>query len=431
MSGTILFLIALVLSIFLGVKFKINIGMIALTFAFLIGCFYLNLGASAVFAMWPSKLFVTLLFVMCFFAFAVTNGSLDKLAQFVTWKFRKTPALIPFALFFLIFALSAGGMSTYAMFAFMAPIVLSIAQKVNMHRVMVACVVIGGSVSGGMTPISQLGVTHLNTLTNIGYSVEESATILNTMFINNFIGEFGMFLVCYFLFKTYKIKVDESSKPEPFTVTQKKTLWLFGLGITTILIPALLHTFVPTNALYTKLYNSLDITLIALIGIIVCIFLKIGDFKDALAKVPMSSLILVSGISVLISVGVKAGAVEQLSAWAGENISGAAAPFFMVVVSAVFSLFAAATSIVVPTMGTLIPGLVAANMAFTPGYLFSLSNTSAILTGYSPFSSGGSITMSGVFDEKERDMLFKWLLIFPAMSTVFCLILTALGLVIN
>jgi len=225
--------------------------------------------------------------------------------------------------------------------------------------------------------------------------------------------------------------VDESSKPEPFTVTQKKTLWLFGLGITTILIPALLHTFVPTNALYTKLYNSLDITLIALIGIIVCIFLKIGDFKDALAKVPMSSLILVSGISVLISVGVKAGAVEQLSAWAGENISGAAAPFFMVVVSAVFSLFAAATSVVVPTMGTLIPGLVAANMAFTPGYLFSLSNTSAILTGYSPFSSGGSITMSGVFDEKERDMLFKWLLIFPAMSTVFCLILTALGLVIN
>lgn len=432
MTGTILFLVALLISIFLGVRLKINIGLFAVMFAFLIGCFYLGLGTSEVFGLWPSKLFVTLLFVMLWFGFAVTNGSLDSLAQHVVWAFRRAPALIPFVLFLLICLLSAGGMATYAMFAFMGPIVVTIAKKLNMHRVMVACIVIGGSVVGGMTPISQLGVTTLNSITNVGYSAAEASHILNVMFFNNFIGEFGMFLVCYFLFRTYKIKVDEAEgAPQPYSAEQKKTLWVFGLGILVILIPALLHTFIPGNALFSKLYKGLDITLVALVGIIICIMLKISDYKKAISIVPMNSLILVCGISVLISIGVKAGAVEALSAWAGENINGAVAPYFMVIVSAVFSLFAAATSVVVPTMGTLIPGLVAANAAFTPAYLFSLSNTAAILTGYSPFSSGGSITMSGVFDEEERDVLFKWLLVFPAISTVFTLFLTALNLVVR
>ena len=155
------------------------------------------------------------------------------------------------------------------------------------------------------------------------------------------------------------------------------------------------------------------------------------DYKKAMSIVPLDSLILVCGISVLVTIGTKAGAVDALSAWAESSISGAAAPYFMVIISAIYSLFAAAVGVVVPTMATLIPGLVATSAAFTPAYFFSLSNTPAILTGYSPFSSGGSITMSGVFDQKERDNLFKWLLVFPAMSIVTQLIITALGLVIR
>ena len=40
-------------------------------------------------------------------------------------------------------------MMLLACFAFMGPIVVEIAKKLNMHRIMVACIVIGGSVIGG------------------------------------------------------------------------------------------------------------------------------------------------------------------------------------------------------------------------------------------------------------------------------------------
>ncbi len=432
-TGVIWFLILLVISIAVGAIFKKNIGIFAILSSFLLAGFIEpSIGVSAVFSAWPSKLFVTLLFVMFWFGFAVTNGTLSKLADNVVWAFRNMPWAVPFVLFFLILLLSAGGMATYACFAFMGPIVVEIAKKLNMHRIMVACIVIGGSVIGGMTPISQLGLTHLNTIANVGYGAEEARHILWVMFANNFIGEFLMFLICYFVFKVYRVKLDPSfTKPEPLTDVQRKTICIFGGGIGVIVLVSLLYTFLPSVPIIKTLYTGFDITLVALVGIILSAFLKIGDYKKALSIVPLDSLILVCGISVLVSIGTKAGAVDALSAWAGASISGKVAPYFMIIISAIYSLFAAAVGVVVPTMATLIPGLVAANAAFTPAYLFSLANTPSILTGYSPFSSGGSITMSGVFDQKERDELFKWLLVFPAMSTVLCIILNALGLVIH
>ena len=432
-AGVVWFIILLVVSIALGAIFKKNIGIFAVISAFIIAGFIQpDIGISAVFNAWPSKLFMTLIFVFFWFGFAVNNGTLSKLADNVVWALRKSPWAIPFVLFALILVLSAGGMATYACFAFMGPIVVEIAKKLNMHRIMVACIVIGGSVIGGMTPISQLGLTHLNTIQNVGYSAAEASHILWVMFANNFIGEFAMFLICYFAFKTYKVKLDPSfTKPEPFTAEQKKTVAIFGIGIGIIVLFSLLYTFFPSVTFFKRVYKGFDITLVALIGIIVCSFAKVGDYKKAMSIIPLDSLFLVCGISVLVSIGTKAGAVDALSAWANASISGNVAPYFMVLISAIYSLFAAAVGVVVPTMATLIPGLVATSAAFTPAYFFSLSNTPAILTGYSPFSSGGSITMSGVFDEKERDELFKWLLIFPAMSTVLSLVLTALGLVIK
>ena len=431
--GVIWFLILLVISVALGAILKKNIGIFAIISAFLIAGFIQpDIGIGTVFSAWPSKLFVTLLFVMFWFGFAVNNGALSLLADKVVWTFRKMPWAIPFVLFFIILLLSAGGLATYACFAFMGPVVVEIAKKLNMHRIMVACIVIGGSVVGGMTPISQLGITHLNTIQNVGYTAEEARHILWVMFANNFIGEFLMFIICYFVFKAYKIKLDESiKKPGSLNAEQKKTVLIFGVGIGLIVLISLLYTFFPGAAFIKTLYKGFDITLIALIGIIICSLAKVGDYKKAMSIVPLDSLILVCGISVLVTIGTKAGAVDALSAWAESSISGAAAPYFMVIISAIYSLFAAAVGVVVPTMATLIPGLVATSAAFTPAYFFSLSNTPAILTGYSPFSSGGSITMSGVFDQKERDNLFKWLLVFPAMSIVTQLIITALGLVIR
>jgi hypothetical protein len=296
-----------------------------------------------------------------------------------------------------------------------------------MHRVVAICVVLGGATIGGLTIISQLGATTMNTLANLGYGVEEAKHILRIMHMNMFIAQGGMMVVCYVLFKGYKVKVAGDMRPGSFTPEQRKTLGVFAGVLTITVVLALLHALEPGNMVLKKLYAGFDITVMALIGVVCCAAVKAANIREAMQKIPMTTLILVCGVSTLISVGVKAGAVDMLSSWAAVHITGAFAPYFMVIVSGVFSVFASSFNVVVPTMGTMIPGLVAAH-GLTPGYLFSLSACMATLAGYSPFSTAGGSAISGIFDEKERDKLFKWLLIIPFMALGYVLVLTFFGL---
>lgn len=426
-----LFLFSLVLSVALGIKFKINVGIFAFISAVLIGCLTLGMSIADVFALWPNNLFLTLLFVTYFFGFAVSNGTLDALASDIVWLFRRVPALIPLALLFLVAFLAAIGISSYALFVFMAPPIMMVASKLKMHRLVGVCIVVGGGSIGGLSPFSQVGITMLHNLSVIGYSSRESHGILKTMIVNNFIGEFSMFLFIYFVFKAFKIRVDESAKPViRYTPEQKKTLVVLGTMLSAIVVIALMHTLLPDVALATRIYNTFDISFASVIGIVVCTMLKVAKPMDALAKTPLDALILICCTSMLIGVGVKAGVVECLSSWAAQNVSRAVAPYLVVVISGVLSLFASAINVVVPTVGAIIPGLVLAH-GFTPGYLFSLSATMAMLTGYSPFSTGGSISMSGIYDDQVRNQLFKWLLLFPLIAMAVMLLLTALGLWIS
>lgn len=430
-AETVLFLASLVLSVALGIRFKINVGIFAFLSAVLVGCLTLGMSISDIFALWPNNLFLTLLFVTYFFGFAVSNGTLDALAGDVVWLFRKAPALIPFALLFLVAFLAAIGISSYALFVFMAPPIMMVASKLRMHRLVGVCIVVGGGAIGGLSPYSQLGITMLHTLGVLGYGSGESHEILKTMIVNDFIGEFILFLFIYFVFKAFKIRVDESIRPAVrYTPEQKKTLAVLGTMLAAIVVIALMHTLLPGAAPVTRIYNTFDISFASVIGIVVCTMLKVAKPMDALAKTPLDSLILICCTSMLIGVGVKAGVVDCLSAWAAQNVSRSVAPYLVVVVSGVLSLFASAINVVVPTVGTIIPGLALAH-GFTPGYLFSLSATMAMLTGYSPFSTGGSISLSGVYDEQERGRLFQWLLLFPAIAMAVMLLLTALGLWIS
>jgi hypothetical protein len=430
MTGTVLFLIAMILSIILGLKFKVNAGIPAFISAMLIGCLVLQMPAGAVFMLWPNKLFLTLLFVMFFFGFAVVNGTLDNVAMHIIWVFRRIPAVIPFILFLFAMVIAAAGMSTYAVFAFLGPPVIMIALKLNMHRVIAACAVQGGACIGGFTEISQLGGTMMNTLANVGYNVEEARSILHVMQINLLIGQGGLMALCYFLFKGYKVRVDEGIKPCFFTIEQRKTILIFSGILMLIILFTVLHALFPQNVVLIRLYSGFDITTVALIGVIICTFFKAANFNEAMQKIPINALILVCGVSTLISVGIEAGVEDVLSLWVAEHINGSLTPYFMVIVSGVFSLFASSISIVVPTMGTMIPGLVAAH-GFSPAYLFSLSACMATLAGYSPFSIAGGSIMSGVFDEKERDKLFRWLLIIPFIALVYMLVLTFSGLLVK
>ncbi|CDI40993.1 membrane protein of unknown function [Tepidanaerobacter acetatoxydans Re1] len=54
---SLIVVLAIVISIALGYKTKINTGFFAISFAYIIGCFFLDLKTGEIINMWPIKIF--------------------------------------------------------------------------------------------------------------------------------------------------------------------------------------------------------------------------------------------------------------------------------------------------------------------------------------------------------------------------------------
>ena len=93
----------------LSMATKLNVGVAAMAFAWLIGVFGAGWKAEEVAAGFPSSLFLTLTGVTLLFALAETNGTLDRLAHRALALARGQARLLPVLLFLIACALSSVG----------------------------------------------------------------------------------------------------------------------------------------------------------------------------------------------------------------------------------------------------------------------------------------------------------------------------------
>ncbi|MEO7964907.1 MAG: C4-dicarboxylate ABC transporter, partial [Gemmatimonadaceae bacterium] len=81
MNPALVSLGALVVAIILSMTSRLNVGLLAIAFAWLIGVYVAGMKADAVMAGFPASLFLTLTGVTLLFAIAEVNGTLARLAN--------------------------------------------------------------------------------------------------------------------------------------------------------------------------------------------------------------------------------------------------------------------------------------------------------------------------------------------------------------
>ncbi|NLI90622.1 MAG: di-/tricarboxylate transporter [Peptococcaceae bacterium] len=425
MSLVYMFIAALLISIILGFALKINIGYIAIAFAFINGLFFYGFSVKQVVGMWPLSLFMMLLMVMLFYGFAIANGTVESLAGHIAYSTRKVPYLLPFALWLFCLVIAASGAGPYAVFAFLSPIVMGISIKSGMRRLLAAVIVITGGSIGGQFPISAGGIVIKNYATMAGYEALASSIALD-VFINTLIGQGLIFLGMYIVLKGFRLTEVNMEKPEPLNQKQKITLGIIVFVLALTVLPALLAMVFPGSALFKVLKGFGDVTATSAIGIILCLFFRVGKEKDAINKVPWNTIILICGMGVLIQSAVSIGVIDSLSKWIQSNVDATMAAYLLITTSAVMSFFSSTLGVVVPTLSALVPVFQNITGA-APGFLFSILTVPALLTGYSPFSSSGAITMTGVPSEEERNRIFKFLLAAPFVWYVYFNLLVFIG----
>ena len=420
---TLTIMIAILLAIAIGYKTKINIGLFAIVFAYLIGSFGLDLTASQVVNFWPIKIFFIIFAVTLFYNVAMVNGALEKLASHLLYACRNFPILLPLAIFASATVIAALGAGFYTVLAFMAPMTLLLCQKTGMSKIIGGMAVNYGALAGANFMTSQSGVIFRGIMEGVGIEPAQAFTNSTAIFVTTLIVPIVV-IGSYLLFNHKKLNINiTAEKPAPFDPKQKQSLILIITLMAVVLIIPILNLIMPHNHLISFLNSKVDIGFMAIIFAVISLLLKLADEKKVVAMVPWGTLIMICGVGMLIEVAIQAGVINELSDWVSTTIPFWVIPVAMCVIGAFMSLFASTLGVVTPALFPIVPAIAVAT-GYNPTVLFVCIVVGAQASAISPFSSGGSLILGSTPQAVNQSQLFNDLL-FRAVPLGFIAALVA------
>ena len=411
---SLIVVLAIVLAIGLGYVTRINIGLFAIAFSYIIGCFVMGLKPGQVIELWPLKIFFVIFSVCLFYSFAMINGTLEKMAEHLLYRCRKVPYLLPYAIFLTATVIAAMGAGYYTVLAFMAPLTLILCQRTGMGLILGGLAVNYGALCGANFVSSQSGIIFRGLMANAGVAEDQAFVYASAIFAATLVVP----IIVISLFVLFSRKQASSGTagdlmnmdvPSPLNGQQRTTLLLTLAMMAIVLAAPLASLALPDNATVSFVNAKIDIGLIASVFSVIALMLKLGDEKKAIASLPWGTLIMICGMGMLISLAIKAGTIDQLSAWISGNIPRLLVPVMFGVVAGIMSLFASTLGVVTPALFPAVPGL-AASLSIDPMLMFVAIVVGAQATSISPFSSGGSLILGSAPDE-ARATLFPQLLL--------------------
>lgn len=424
----VLFLIAMVISIVVGNKFD-AIGLISMTFAYIIGVFLLGMKASAVVGLFPAKILFTIIGICWLFGYANENGTLRQITLILVYKFRKYPSVLPWVFFFIAGLICMTGASPYAPNAVLMPIIISICLATGMNPLFGSLMVNIGSYIGAQVPWGQGANIQRGVLDASIHAGEVDAILWNGFFTCALFALVSGVLT-FVLFKGWKAKVtntDFITKPEPMNSVQKKTFALILVLIVLMVVPSLLGNL-GVKAL-SGLSRNLDISLVCIALATVAAIMKLADAKTVVTRhIPWNTLMMLAGVSMLVGVATEGGAVDLIGSWIGGNVPVMLIIPMFVLLAGFMSVFSAGSSVVVPTLFVLVPSVLTTAVGVNYHALYAGIAIGANASAVSPFSGGGSLTLANIKQDDIREKMFLPLILAAAALVVVAAVLGAVGL---
>lgn len=399
--GLIVFMLAIVISIILGTKLKMNIGMVALAFTFLIGVTLSGLSGRSVSGLFPTNIFVTQLVATFFYGFASLNGAFNGIADRIIYRTKKVKGALPFVVLLCTILLSMMGAGAEATPVIMSPIAFMLAAEAGFHPILASLAVWVGSVCTiGATWTPGGAVAYSIWSPHLGEEAAD-ATSLYIMLLLIAIGFITM-LVVYFIYRK-DLKEIEMEEPAPFTPIQKRSLMIVVIALLLMLIPAVLEALAP-NPVTKWISTHITVQVVCLVGSLIFVIMGLADPKEVFTKkIPWNSLITLAGMGTLVALAGELGIVDAIGGWIGDSVPAKFMPLMLVLVAGLLSYVVAASSVIYPLFAPMVPALAAAS-GLSPVLIAVSIMLGANISSFSPVSTGGSMAMLGA-SEEQRDIV--------------------------
>ena len=158
MNLAVISVCALVLAVAVSCVSRLNVGVLAMALAWIVGVYIGGMPVNGVMAGFPSQLFLTLAGVTLLFAMAQCNGTLERITHQAVRLCRGNCGTIPVMFFLLGAAMSSMGPGNIATGALLAPLAMATAVRTRIPLFLMAIMVGNGANSGALSPFAPTGI---------------------------------------------------------------------------------------------------------------------------------------------------------------------------------------------------------------------------------------------------------------------------------
>ena len=451
----ILILVVLVVMFIAATKWPINIGIMGFVGAFLFGTFVFGMDDKEILEEFPASIVLTIVGVTFFFSMAQRNGTIKMLVDLAVRAVRGRLGIVPWIFFVIASILTSLGTFSPAAVALLAPAAMGFSAASGYSGVVMGAMIINGAHAGAFSPISVSGIIVRDIAAENGFDIDTGALFAASYAIN--------VVITILTVAVMRVLGRLRTTPEPEAVEDAAgtaptggagdrlgeravpagtgTSW--GKGGTTLTDPAPASAPVRKSALTPQVWLTLSLIAVMVIGAVgfelpigflgltcglVLAFTSMRHSDTFVSGISWSTVLLVSGMIVYISLLTKAGVIDSLSTMAVSIGVPLLVAVVLCYVIGVSSAFASSTALLTAFIPLSSPLLEQSELSATA--VMAALAISATIVDVSPFSTNGALIIANAKGSAART-IWRDLIIYGAIVVLLAPLLTWLLLVVS
>jgi len=402
MSPALLSLLALIVALALSMTSQINVGWLAIGFAWIIGVYCAGMRPDAILAGFPVSLFLTLVGVSLLFAIAESNGTLRALAHRALRGARGNTRIVPIIFFVIACAIASVGPGAIATVALLAPISMAMGRRLRMPAFLIALMIANGANAGNLSPLSSVGIIANGAMAKAGITGHEGR-----VWFANFAAHLIVAAVAYaWLSRPRTTEAAEApvesgeDQSADFTRGQLRTLALIAAWIVGIVA------------------FDLNLGLSAFAAASILLLAGAGNERVAVQTMPWGIIMMVCGVSVLIGVLEKTGGMDLFTSLLAAAASPSTVNGVIAFVTGAISTYSSTSGVVMPAFLPTASTLVSRLGGGDPLAVALSINVGSSIVDVSPLSTIGALCVAAVPDPVESRALFRQLMTWGLSMTI-------------
>jgi di/tricarboxylate transporter len=384
-------LAALFICVFLSCVTKLNVGVLAIAFAWIVGVYFGGIPADQIAAGFPVQLFLTLAGMTMLFTQAQLNGTLDKIAHRAVGLCRGNAGFIPVMFFIVAASLASLGPGNIASAALVAPVAMAVGGRAKIPAFLMAIMVGNGANSGSLSPFAPTGIIVNGLMNKIGLTGLEWS-----VYWTNLAAHAGVAFTAYLIFGGIKLFASQSVETSVTVDSMERKNW-----ITIAVIAALLIAVITTR---------INIGMGAFLAAGVLGLLRAAEHGESIRKMPWNVIVMVSGVTVLIALLEKTQGLALFTELLARVSTKDSVTAVVAFITGVVSVYSSTSGVVLPAFLPTVPGLAAQIGGADPTSVALAMNVGSHLVDMSPLSTIGALCIAAAPTDVDTRKLFNALL---------------------